>query len=152
MLRTVYIVLPCLCGPCRLFYVNTVIIRVFHVEIARQVAVIVRSRVRRVIPVKGGIAVLSGTVQESGGGLQTVARSGGIFKDHHRFVSLADTGVAHLAVLVAPVGVIGVGSHQVIDFLGGSVLGPAVSRSRENHEPQFVHIIEFLLHCTVVCK
>ena len=149
---TVDIVLPGLGGPCRFFYVNSIIIRVFHIEIARQIAVVVRPRVRGVVPVKGRVAVLSGTVQEGGGRLQAVTRGGGVFENHHRLVGLADTGVAHLAVLVAPIGVVGVASYQVIHFLGRGVLRTALTRGGEYHESELVCVIELLLHGSVISE
>ena len=63
---------------------------------------------------------------------------------------LADAGVAHLAVLVAPVGVVHVVADEVVDLLGGRVRGAALARSAHEDGTELVGVVELLLHRGIV--
>ena len=83
---------------------TTVVVRVVHVEIARKVPVVVRTRIRGIVPVKSRVAVLAESVKHCGRGRELLGlRSEVVLEDGDRLVGLADAGVAHLAVIVAPV-------------------------------------------------
>ena len=125
---SVHISAPSLSGKLIFVHIVATPVAVFHIEVAREVAVVVRTRVCGVVPVKGRVTVLSGPVEESHAGLKVLKRIGGVFEDEHRLVGAAYTGVADLAVLITPVGVVHIVAelaiflHHIINFLCGSVL------------------------------
>ena len=127
-----------------------VIVRVLHIEIARKIAVVIRSRVCCIIPVEGTVAVESSPVEEGCGSLQIIGRSCSVLHHENRLKSPADTGIAHLTVLIAPVGVVHIVTHQIIHFLGGSILCSSLSRSGESVGRDAVHVVDFLLHSCIV--
>ena len=63
---------------------------------------------------------------------------------------LADAGVAHLAVLVAPVGVVHVVADEVVDLLRGSVRRAALAGRAHEDGAELVRVVELLLHGGVV--
>ena len=67
-------------------------------------------------------------------------------------MGLADTGVADLAVVVAPVGVVHIVAHQVVNLLSGTILGSALARSGHKGKAELVLLIEFLLNGSVVTE
>ena len=145
-------VAPCFRSPCPLGEVVPVVVRILHPEVARQVAVIVRTRVLGIVPVKGGVAVLSEAVEDGRACAEVVLRSKVVFDDCYRLVGDADAGVAHLSVLIAPVGVVHVVAHEVIYLLGGSVLRTSLARSGHEDEAELMDIVEFLLCRSVVAE
>ena len=60
--------------------------------------------------------------------------------------------IAHLAVLVAPVAVVHIVTHQVIDLLRAGVLSAPLAGSREGYERKLVLVAEFLLHACIECE
>ena len=58
---------------------------------------------------------------------------------------VAHPGVADLAVLPAPVGVVEVASHEVIYLLCGGVLGASLDRGAEYGEAEPVKVVPVLL-------
>ena len=122
------------------------------VEVAGQVAVVVRTGVLGVVPVEGGVAVLAETVEGGRTRIELVGRSVVVLHDGDGLFGLADACIANLAVLVAPVGVVHVVTHKVVDFLGGCVLRTALTGSGEEHESEFVRIVEYLVGRCIVCE
>ena len=57
---------------------------------------------------------------------------------------MAHAGVAHFAVLVSPVGVVHVVSHEIIYLLSGRVLGASLSRSCKRKQRQLVDVVKLL--------
>ena len=141
---------PHIIGVVVLVLVQAAEVLIVQPGVARQVAVVVRTRIRSVVPVEGGIAVETGTPEQGCAGLEVLERIDRIFEHSHRFEGPADTGVAHLAVLIAPVAVVHIVAHQVIYLLRRGVLGAPLSRCREADETQTVHIAEFLFDAGVV--
>ena len=146
------VIFPHILRPVVFLKVRTVVILVLHPEIARKVPVVVRTRVRCIIPVEGGVAVLSGTPEDGQRSLEAVCRSAGIFEHGHRLECLAHTCVAELAGLITPVAVVHVVAHEVIDFLGRCNLRATLSRSRESDETNAMVVPELLLHACIVCE
>ena len=145
--------LPSLLRPCVLGEVTTVVVRVVHVEIARKVPVVVRTRIRGIVPVKSRVAVLAESVKHCGRGRELLGlRCEVVLEDGDRLVGLADAGVAHLAVIVAPVGVVHVVAHQIVDLLGGTVLRSTLARGGHECESQLMLLAEPLLHGSVVAE
>ena len=65
---------------------------------------------------------------------------------------LAHTGIAELAVLIAPVGIVHIVSYKVINLLCGRILGASLAWSGECHETQTVNVPEFFLHSGIICE
>ena len=110
------------------------VVRILHIEVARQVAVVVGTRVLRVIPVERRVAVVPEAVEHRQRALEGVGREEVVFQECNRFVRVAHARIAQLAVLVAPVGVVHVVPHQVVDLLRGGVLGAAAARRAEGRQ------------------
>ena len=141
---------PGFLGPGGLHPVQPVIVVFLHEVVAREVPVVVRTRVLGVVPVQGGVPVLAETVQEGRGGVESVGRGEVVLEDGDGFVRLADAGIAHLPVLVAPVGVVHVVVHEVIDLLGRCVRRTALSGRPHDDRPQLMHVVELLLDRGIV--
>ena len=62
------------------------------------------------------------------------------------------TGIAHLAVLVAPVGVVVVAAHQVVHLLGRGVLRSALYGRAEKSQREAVLVVQPLLSRQEICK
>ena len=139
------LVLPGDVGVLGLVQVGTVVVRIRIVEIARRVAVVVRTGVLGIVPVHSGVAVLSETEEEGRAALELVRRGVVVLGYGHGLVGLADAGIAHPAVLVAPVGIVHIVAHKVVDLLGGSHLGSPLSGSAEEDQAQFVGIVKDLV-------
>ena len=152
VLRAVPVVEPGFPGSLVLRIVLPAVVRVFHPEVAREIAVVVRPRVVCIIPVHCRIAVLACPVEKSGGSLEILERGGGIFQDKHRLMCLAHTGIAELPALISPVGIVHIVSDKVINLLCGSILGASLARSGECHETQAVNVPEFFLHSGIICE
>ena len=146
------VLLPGILCPSRLLCVLTSVVRIIHPVVTRKVAVIVRTWIRCIIPVKGGISVLSCSPKQSSRCLEVIGRSGGIFQDGHRLEGLADTRIAHLAVLVTPVAVVHIVAHHIVYLLCRSVLRTSLAWSREGHETYLMDIAELLLHTRIICE
>ena len=67
-------------------------------------------------------------------------------------MGLLHAGIAHLAVVITPVGVVHVVAHKVVNLLGGTVLRTPLTRSRHEGQSKFVLLAEFLLDGTVVAE
>ena len=119
---------PYLVRPRVLEHVVPVHVRIGVEEVARQVPVVIRTRILRVIPVQGGITVLAEPVQDGGAPLELVGRGEVVLQDGDGFIGLAHTRIADPAVLIAPVGIVHVVPHQVIDLLRRGVLRAALAR------------------------
>ena len=65
---------------------------------------------------------------------------------------VAHAGVAFLAVLITPVGIVVVVADQVVDLLRRSLLRAALGRSAEDRECQPVAFVEAFLHRSVVAE
>ena len=62
------------------------------------------------------------------------------------------TGVAHLAVLITPVGVVHIVAHKVIHLLGGSILCAPLSRRCHSHKRNPVLVVDLLLSSEIICE
>ena len=144
------VLLPGLAGPGRLHRIQAVVVGILHVEVTGQVAVVVRTGILRVIPVEGRVTVLAETVEHGGCGVEGMGRGEVVLEDGNGFVRLADPGVAHLAVLVTPVGVVHVVAHEVVHFLGGGVLRTALTRRAHDDGTELVHVVELLLNGRII--
>ena len=147
---TCNLVLPGITGPSSLHGVLTVIVLVGHIEITREVTVVIRSRILCVVPVKGRVTVLSCPEKERRGNLELPGRCVIVLQESDGLIGYPVPGIAHLAVLVAPVGVVHVVSHQVVDFLGGSILCSACSRGSECDKGKPVDIAPVLLNSKII--
>ena len=133
---------PGVLSPGGLLEVDAVVVVLLHIEIGRKVAVVVRSRVLGIVPVERGVTVVTASEQDSCVSIELVGRGVFILQGHDRLEGVAHAGVAHLAVLVTPVGVVHIVTHKVIDFLGGCVLCTALSRGREGEKGELVLVVE----------
>ena len=79
-----------------------------------------------------------------------MARGEVVLEDGDGLVRLADAGVAHLAVLVAPVGVVHVVAHEVVHLLGGRVRGTALAGRAHEDKAELVRVVELFLNGAVV--
>ena len=140
---------PGILGPRSLLEVDAVVVALLHKEVGREVAVVVRSRVLGIVPVERGVAIVTTSEQDSCIGIELVGRGVFVLEGNDRFEGVAHAGVAHLAVLVTPVGVVHIVAHKVIDFLGGCVLRAALSRGSEGKEGNLVLVTEFLAYTGV---
>ena len=153
MLCIVVVVDPCLFSPaCQIRVIPVAHIRFRIIEIGWQIPVVVRSRIRGIVPVECGIPVASCPVDGSDIQPEPVIRSPGIFEHRNRFVVVPNPRIAHLSVLISPVGVVIVAADKVIDLLGRSVLCPALYRGTENGKTEPVGVIPVLLCTEIVCK
>ena len=132
------------CPSC-LFFILAVVVAILHIGIGRQAAVVVRTRVCRIIPVKGGATVPSGTENEACAECEVLGRGQVILCQEHWLEAPLYAGVAHLAVLVTPVAVVHIVPHKVIDLLGAGILTSALGRSCKHSEGQLLVVIEVLL-------
>ena len=55
-------------------------------------------------------------------------------------------GIADLAVVITPVGVVHIVAHEVVNFLSRTVLRTSLPRSGHEGKSEFVFVAEFLLH------
>ena len=136
----------------RLILIVAVHIRVFVVEVARKITVIIRTRVCRIVPVQSRVAVLTGSPKSCGTEFQLICRSSVVLQHEHRLESAAHAGIANHAVLITPVAVIHIVSHKVIYLLSGSVLSAPFARSGECHKGQSTSVLKFLLGSCVIRK
>ena len=143
---------PYLVRPRVLEHVVPVHVRIGVEEVARQVPVVIRTRILRVIPVQGSVAVLAEPVQDGRAPLEPVGRREVVFEDGDGLVGLADPGVTDPPVLVAPVGIVHVVPHQVIDLLGGSVLRTALARRGKEDHAQLMGVVEDLVGGQIIRK
>ena len=128
------------------------IVLILHVIVARKVTVIVRARVRSIIPVHCGISVLSCTPKHCCSCFEVVVRCHGVLQDGDRFECLADAGIAELAVLISPVAVVHVVADKVIHLLCRCILCTTLTRSGKSHETELMDIAEFLLDSEIVSE
>ena len=108
--------------PAILAGILTVEVRVGVVEVAGEIAVVVGPGVLGVVPVEGGVAVLAETEEGRGACRELVAGVVVILDDRHGLVGLAYAGVADLAVLVAPVGVVHARNADTLSVLLEAIL------------------------------
>ena len=141
--------LPC---PSCLELVHALEVEVLVVVVAGKVAVVVGTGVLGVVPVEGGGAVLAEAIKHGGRCLELVGRSIVVLEIGDGLVGAGFTGVTHHSVLVAPVRVVHIVAHQVVNFLGGGVLLAAAARGAHEHEAELVGVVELLLHGSVVCE
>ena len=146
------ILFPCILSPCSLFSILAVIVLIIIPEVAGKVAIIVRTWVWCVIPVKSCVTILTCSPKHRTRSLQIISGGGGILKYGNRLECLADTRITNLAVLITPVRVIHVVAHQVINLLSRCILRTTLSGSCECHEAEAVDIIELLLNTCIVCE
>ena len=144
------LVIPRIAGPGRFRRIQPLVVGVLHVEVTRQVLVVIRAGVGRIVPIQGRIAIPAEAVQQGCTPLELVGRRKVVLQDGNRFMGDGHARIAHLAVLVAPVGVIHVVPHQVIHLLRGSIRLSALAGSRHEHKSQFVRIVEEFLHGTII--
>ena len=127
-------------------------IGVLIIEITRKVAVIVSARVGSIVPIEGSVAVLTRSPEQGNVGLEIIQRSCSVFNNENRLVGDSHTGVAHLAVLITPVGVVHIVAHKVIHLLGGSILCAPLSRRCHSHKRNPVLVVDFLLSSEIICE
>ena len=144
------LVIPRIAGPGRFRRIQPLVVGVLHVEVTRQVLVVIRAGVGRIVPIQGRVAIPAEAVQQGCTPLELVGRREVVLQDGNRFMGDGHARIAHLAVLVAPVGVVHVVSHQVIHLLRGSVRLAALTGSRHEDKTQFVRIVEEFLHGTII--
>ena len=144
------VLLPCVLSPCCLLCILATVVRIVHPVVARKVAVVVRTRIRCIIPVHGCVTVLTCSPEECCRSLEVVCWSCSILEDGDRLECLTDTCITHSSVLVTPVRVIHVVSHHVVHLLSRSVLRATLARCREGHEAEAVDVAELLLHTGIV--
>ena len=120
-------------------------------EVARHVAVIVGTRVGGLTPFEGGLSSRTGEVERCGGELGALAGVPVPSQLCHGLVVAAHAGVAfhQRAVgkgLVAPVGVVVIGSGEVVSLLHHGGRAAALRGGAEESEVEAVLIVEFLLN------
>ena len=143
---------PCIKSPIIFLLISTVIVLILHPEVARKVTVVVWTRIGSIVPVHCCVTVLTCTPKHCCRSLKIIRRLNSILKYSNRLEGLADTGVAHLAVLVTPVTVVHVVTHQVIHLLSRSILSTSLSRSSKCHETEFVYITKLFLYTSIVSE
>ena len=143
---------PDLRSPSVLHAVVAVHVRIRIVEVTGKIAVVIRAGILGIVPVECGVAVLAETIERGHIGVELVGRSIIILYYRDGLVGLADAGVAHLSVLVSPVGIVHVVANQVIHFLGGCILGTALAGSGKEDETQLVGIPQHLVRSEVICE
>ena len=146
------VALPSLSGPCGLGGIQTVVVLVRHVEIARKVAVVIRTGIGSVIPIQSRVSILSGPEQDGCRGLEIFRRGIIVLKEGDRLEGYPVTRVAHLAVLVTPVGVVHIVPHQVVNLLGRGVLRTPLTGGPESDESEPVAVAPVLLHSQIICE
>ena len=120
------------------------------VVIAGQIAVVVRTGILGIVPVQCRVAVAAKAEQGGEAAFELVRGSEAPLGQGHGLMRFAHAGVAHLAVLVTPVGVVHVVSYQVVHFLGGSHLGATFAGSGKECQAQFMDIGELLVRGQIV--
>ena len=138
--------------PTPLDAVVAVHIGILVIEITGEVTVVIWTWVLSVVPVKGRVTVLAETIECGGACIELVGRSEVVLDYRDRLIGLTHAGVADLAVLVSPVGVVHIISCQVVNFLCGSILRTALAGSGKEHESEFVGIVKHLVSRGVVCE
>ena len=121
-------------------------------EIARKIPVIIRAGICGIIPVEGGVAVLSEAVEKGRRCIELIGRSEVVLQDCDRLVGLADTGIADFPGLITPVGVVHVVSNKVIYLLSRSVLGASLPRSCKESHPDLMGVAEPLVGSEIIGK
>ena len=120
--------------------------------VAGQVAVVVGTRVGTALPREGRVTVRTEAERGCCVDLRAVVGRVGVVDDHQRLVVVTHAGVAFLAVLITPVGIVVVVADQVVDLLCRSLLRAALGRSAEDRERQPVALVEAFLHRSVVAE
>ena len=144
--------LPRLPGPSRFRGVQAVVILIRHIEIAREVAVIVRTGIRSVIPVKCCVSVFTGPEKKGAGESEFFRWGVVVFEEGDRLVGYPVASVADLTVLISPVGVVHVVTHKVVNLLGGSVLGSSLTGSSEGDQSKAMDVAPVLLHTEIISE
>ena len=147
-----HILLPYILRPCILGIILSSIVRIVHPEITWKVTIIVRTRICRIVPVKSSITVLACSPEHCDRSLKVVRWSYCVLKECNRLESLAHTCITHLSVLITPVTVVHVVTHEVIYLLSRSILCTSLARSCKSNKTEFMNITKLLLHTCVVCK
>ena len=121
--------------------------------IGRQVAIVVRARVWHIVPVQGGGIVAPEGGGEGGLDMNLVALGGvGVGQHNDRLAGSTHAGVALLALVPAPVGVIIVVIEQVIHLLDGIGLHTPGGVGGKGGEVEVVVRIQLLLHSEETSK
>ena len=113
--------------------------------VARHIAVIIGTGVCTVVPRQRRITVLTETERSGQVELGMLIGIERIVDHSDRLVAVTHARITHLAVLVAPVGVVIVVADQIVSLLRGSLLRTALGGSTHNREAQPVTRIENLL-------
>ena len=144
------VVAPHLGSPGGLLRIGAVVVVIVHKVVAGQVAVVVGTRVGCIIPVQRGVAVPAAAVEQRGGYIQLVGGRCGVAQHSDGLKSLSHAGVADFAVLVAPVGVVHIGTHQVVNLLGRCVLRTSLAGVGKGEQRQTAVVVKLLLDAGVV--
>ena len=120
-------------------------------QVAGQVLVIVGTRIGSLTPLQGRLSAFAGEEEGSGGELSALAGSPIPSQLCHRLMVTAHAGVTfHLSAvrqgLIAPVGVVVVGTDQVVSLLNHRCRAAALRGSTEEGQVEAVFVVEFLLH------
>ena len=113
-------------------------------EIARQVTVVVGARVGAVLPRQCRVAVPAEAQRRGQLQLRTVGDVERVVEHHDGFVVVTHAGIALLAVLPAPVGVVIVVAYQVVGLLRGGLLRTAFGGGTQQGQRQAVALAELL--------
>ena len=114
------------------------------IVVRREVAVVVGTRVGSVVPVEGRCSAATEHIRCRGLQFHSVVDVPVVREDYARLVVVADLGVADLAVLVSPVGIVVVCAKKFVGF-GSCCARPSATRRRtENGKSEAVVVVEFL--------
>ena len=116
-----------ICHPCFLQPCSCSCIRI----IARQITIIIRTRIWTSIPCQCRITILSETKRSGYVQLRTVCNIERIIQHSKWFMIITNTGITTLPILPSPVRIIVIVSYQIICLLCRSLLCTAFCRSAQ---------------------